>query len=350
LQDSINNTIINNTADSNTGNGIALQDSINNTIINNTVDSNTENGIALYKGSNNKLTNNTASNNFNGIYLYGVDGTKLSNNNASKNKDFGINVLYSNNDNKICNNTANSNGRYGISFYDSSNNTLSNNVISYNEIGIRLRVNLGTTSDNEIKSNIVLNNEQGIYISNSNSNLIYNNYFNNTDNVVFFGYDVGNIWNITKIESTNIVGGPYLGGNYWANSTGTGFSQINLDIDHDGFCDSQFDFAGNTDYLPLHLYEAPELTPIEKLETLNEYVDGLDEEVADSTKHVLDVKLDNVINKLDKGDDDKAIKKLEGFIKFVGIMERQDKLGDEQAEHIINEANRIIELIRNSEG
>jgi hypothetical protein len=161
----------------------------------------------------------------------------------------------------------------------------------------------------------------------------------------------GNIWNITQTPGTNIVGGPYLGGNYWAKPDGTGFSQINLDIDHDGFCDFQFDFAGNTDYLPLHLYEAPELTPIEKLEILKEYVDGLDEEDADaSTKHVLDVKLDNVINKLDKGDDDKAIKKLEGFIKFVGIMERQDKLGDEQAEYITNEANRIIELIRNSEG
>jgi cell wall-associated NlpC family hydrolase len=49
-------------------------------------------------------------------------------------------------------------------------------------------------------------------------NKIYNNYFNNTYNT----YDDGkNTWNIAKTAATNIVGGPYLGGNYWCDYNGT---------------------------------------------------------------------------------------------------------------------------------
>ena len=76
-------------------------------------------------------------------------------------------------------------------------------------------------------------------------------------------------------------------------------------------------------------------------------MDSLDGDVADSTKHVLNVKLDAVIKNLDKGDNDKAIKTLENFIKFVDIKERQGKLGSEQAQYLINEANSIIEMIQN---
>ena len=93
------------------------------------------------------------------------------------------------------------------------------------------------------------------------------------------------------------------------------------------------------------------LIPIKETENLKEYLNGLGEEYADaSTKEALNTKLDNVLDKLDKGDNDKAIKKLEDFIKFVGIMERQDRLGDEQAAYLISEAKRIIDLIQNSEG
>ncbi|MCK4736880.1 MAG: hypothetical protein KAT65_30790 [Methanophagales archaeon] len=78
---------------------------------------------------------------------------------------------------------------------------------------------LGSNVDHcNISYNIASNNFIGIYLYSSSYNLIYNNYyFNNTDNV----YDDGtNIWNITKTAGTNIVGGPYLGGNYWSDYLG----------------------------------------------------------------------------------------------------------------------------------
>ena len=77
-----------------------------------------------------------------------------------------------------------------------------------------------------------------IYGSSSN-NLLYNNYFNNTNNA----YDNGvNIWNITKTPGTNIIGGPYLGGNYRSDYMG-------VDTDGDGLGDTLIPHKG--DFLPL---------------------------------------------------------------------------------------------------
>jgi hypothetical protein len=51
---------------------------------------------------------------------------------------------------------------------------------------------------------------------------------------------------------TNIIGYPCIGGNYWTNSSATGFSDTCTDSDWDGICDSNYSSAANnTDYLPL---------------------------------------------------------------------------------------------------
>ena len=62
----------------------------------------------------------------------------------------------------------------------------------------------------------------------------------------------GNIWNTTKSPGTNILQGPNLGGNFWANLEGTGFSQISNDSDSDGICDLPYNINGSDfDYFPL---------------------------------------------------------------------------------------------------
>ncbi|WP_167880919.1 NosD domain-containing protein [Methanococcoides sp. AM1] len=240
--------------------------------------------------------------------------------------------------NTIYNNSA------GIEMFSFADGHIYNNTIYGNEIGIDIVSNsYGKVANNTIYGN----GEVGIRILDDSRGDVYNNYFNNTMNAQTDepDPDIGpSTWNTTKTAGPNIIGGPYLGGNYWANPDGTGFSQTHGGVD--GICDLPYIIDGNNiDYLPLCL-----LTPIEETENLKEYVNGLDGEVADSTKHVLNVKLDNVIDKLDKGDNDKAIKKLEDFIKFVGIMERQGKLDGTQAAYLISEAERIIEMIQNSEG
>jgi PKD repeat protein len=72
----------------------------------------------------------------------------------------------------------------------------------------------------------------------------------------------GNAYNITKTAGTNIVGGHYIGGNYWAKPDGTGFSQTAIDKNRDGISDSAYTSITNSiysDLLPLVITpESPE--------------------------------------------------------------------------------------------
>ena len=68
------------------------------------------------------------------------------------------------------------------------------------------------------------------------------------------------------------IGGSCIGGNYYADSAGTGFSETCYDNDTDGFCDDNYDLYGITDYLALAAIptEPDNVTPIlQSLEIIN---------------------------------------------------------------------------------
>jgi len=94
----------------------------------------------------------------------------------------------------------------------------------------------------------------GIGMLDSANVTIWNNYFANAVNVDLSAGVVANAsWNAEKTAGTNIVDGPFLGGNYWATPDGTGWSQLTQDRG-DGFCTDPYVLDGNnTDFLPLHL-------------------------------------------------------------------------------------------------
>ncbi len=149
---------------------------------------------------------------------------------------YGI-LLELSNQSKILDITTRSND-HGIYMPGSNNNTVANSTIAWNYV-------------------------EGIWVLQASDNLIYNNLFNNSVNaeLTFAG---SNAWNITKTPGTNIVGGSYLGGNYWGKPDGTGFSDTCNDGDGDGICDSALTLdSGNVDYLPLAkpVVQPPDTTP-----------------------------------------------------------------------------------------
>ncbi|MEA1894565.1 MAG: NosD domain-containing protein [Euryarchaeota archaeon] len=211
LASSSNNTLLNNTADSNNYCGIELSSSSNDILLKNTANSNNYYGIWLYYSSNNTLTSNIADSNDYGIHLDSSSNNTLLNNIADSN-DYGIH-LYSSSNNTLLNNTADSNSK-GIKLASSSNNTLLNNIADSNDCGIHL----DSSSNNTLLNNIAESNDYGIELASSSNNTIHNNYLNNTHNA----YDNGsNTWNTTPTTGTNIIGGPWLGGNYWSDYAGS---------------------------------------------------------------------------------------------------------------------------------
>ncbi|MEM5855662.1 MAG: NosD domain-containing protein, partial [Candidatus Aenigmatarchaeota archaeon] len=215
-------------------------------------------GIYLTDSStkNNTIKNCIISNFYRGIYLEYSSNNTLIQITAYNNSASGIYLWTNSNFNSLSNITSYNNSR-GIYLYSSSNNSLSN-ITSYNNNN---GIYFVSSSNNSIKDSIIQDNtEYGIYLYESESNLIYNNLFNNTINFYFEGTIYSNYWNTTKQSGTRIYSaGNEIGGNYWTNFTNNGYSDTCTDADKDGFCDEPYTLADNNiDYLPLsNKYEAP---------------------------------------------------------------------------------------------
>lgn len=147
---------------------------------------------------------------------------------------------------------------YGIYLYDSDENQLNYSRINSNTEGLYL--DWGSWS-NEIKNSRILSNNIGVEINwGAKYNKFYNNEFKNSVN-----YKIGkhpttsesppNHWNTTRQIGERIYSlGNEIGGNYWTNLMGNGYSDTCEDNDCDGFCDEPYNITNdgkNTDFLPL---------------------------------------------------------------------------------------------------
>ena len=146
----------------------------------------------------------------------------------------------------------------GFYMHSGSENIL-NNDISNCGTGIAVFDNMFETII--ISGNRITNCDNGLSLVDAFC-IITNNNFNNTVNINA-PEGTGSIFNTTKTVGKNIVGGPYLGGNYWATPSGNGFSQTHSDNDGDGFADEPYRFgyrfgdSDSVDYLPLIPLKSP---------------------------------------------------------------------------------------------
>ena len=254
-------TIINNNTIHNSGTaGILCGITSEVNVTNNTVYASTM-GVYLSNHNNSEVSNNIVSHSsFYGMYVISTcKGLKVNNNNIHSNTMSGI-AIFNNpiveNDVSVNNNTIYNNSESGILVQRFDNISILNNTI-YNNL--KDGIEIFGSDNNTIYNNQVYNNSRfGIYLSSdagldSMENKIYNNLFNNSNNSYINSTILLNYWNTTQQAGTRIFSvGTDIGGNYWTNSSGTGYSDICSDFDADGFCDVAFNLTtNNTDYLPL---------------------------------------------------------------------------------------------------
>jgi len=257
------NTITNIDTRNNLGYAIRLEYSKNNKFTNiYQYNSWRRSGIRLYYSDNNKFTNMTANDNHNdGIYLYYSNSNTFIDVTANDNSNTGIYI--SGNSNTFTNVTANSNHGSGI-YISGNSNTFTNvtaNSNSWDGIQLTSSSSFNTIKDSKFQGN----GDYGIHVGQYGepaSNNIYNNLFNNRNNFYFDGTVPQNYWNTTNQTGDRIYGpGNFIGGNYWTNPAGNGYSDTCGDANKDGFCDTPYDVENDTagctsdncDYLPLSL-------------------------------------------------------------------------------------------------
>jgi len=195
-----NNTIVNNTR-----NGIMIDSENSGCIISgNQIIHNWEDGIQVNYGANyNTILNNIIQKNGGfGILLNSVNYSQITDNWISQNKKYGgmfdsAIILLDSHFNEISNNFIFQNYYLGISFFDSSQNTFSQNLVQDHLHGLYLSEN---SDENTISRNHFLNNSLYIEKCQAYDNGSFNIFvFNNWDD-----------WNAPDEDSDGFVDNPYL--------------------------------------------------------------------------------------------------------------------------------------------
>jgi hypothetical protein len=270
-----NNTLESISSTSNNDSGIGLDSSWYSTVMNANVSMQHEGfGLSVNNASYSSFTNivsnyNTQSH---GILMINTNNSIVRKVTSRNNNLYGFWLFFDNN-NTFMEINASLNGHTGVilaencSYNNFTNITLDGNFY----YGFYMQSSTGPCMYNRLKDSRLEGNSVGIYMHSpsgtvfSRQNYFYNNYLNNTLN--FYSDNANNqpnYFNTTKTAGTNIIGGPWIGGNFWANPSGTGFSQqaqTCADVNSDGICDSPYTlYTGNVDSLPLKFFQ-PDTTP-----------------------------------------------------------------------------------------
>lgn len=264
VDESLHNSVLGNTATGG-GTGIHLLHSHLTQVDDNHVAAGSH-GILLTRSTGNTITANQARGGTNGLHLDASHRNILDGNHAEANT-IGTRIQNAN-DNTITNATANATGtgiylwnslRNDVPFAHVTNatnavhleaardNTVRNGTFTDNTVGIRATNARGTDirgnalhdnakallvkggAEHTVRTNHITDNGVGIHVERTKDNLVYDNIFENDQNVERIDAD-DNQWNAQQTSGPNIIGGTWLGGNLWHDYTG-------FDLDGDGLGD-----------------------------------------------------------------------------------------------------------------
>ncbi len=150
------------------------------------------------------------------------------------------------------------NNEYGFVCARSTHISMTNSTLYDNTFS---GIALASQSGYSLNRNIIYGNDgYGLSLVDVSDGLITDNHFNNTRNIELVSENTTAMWNTTLTQGRNIVNGSNLGGNFWADPDGQGFSQIHTDRG-DSICDAPYLLnEKNVDYLPLAV-PSKEITP-----------------------------------------------------------------------------------------
>jgi len=277
--------------------------------------------VPYYSSHDNLIHNNTVSLNHMGIWLSDAYNNKVSFNIVEWNRWNGIYLSSGAKNNTIISNSVSNSigtqfneGGYGIAVGTGShNNVIAGNDISNNSAdGIRIEI-FGL----------------GFPLPHANT-VFHNNFVGNT--IQAFDDGINNTWD----------GGYPSGGNYWSDYEKR--YPAAEELDGSGIWDTPYDIdENNQDNYPLMEPWSPEPpNPVEATQELIETIETWN--LHKGTENSLKAKLKAAIHMLDMGREDGAIHKLSAFINRVEML-REKTLATEQADYLIAEAQRIINLI-----
>jgi len=195
------------------------------------------NGARYLRVAENHLHNNSQT----GLQLMDVFQAEISGNNLTGNMEPGLSIFQTK-DVEISNNTITENGFSGMVLeYSDLVSVAGNNMTAVTNQPEGMSLNHLTNST--LHTNIISGHSVGFTAYHSRNVLFYDNLFDNDVNHGSLSSNSRLRWNISRTNGTNIIGGPFLGGNYWNDYFGK-------DMDGDGFGDQMLPH-GPGDHLPL---------------------------------------------------------------------------------------------------
>jgi parallel beta-helix repeat protein len=162
-------------------------------------------GLTYFGGDGSMIKNNNIHHLYFAFYSNGVGHIKIENNNIHHSAHYGLDPHTGTHDMIIKNNTVTDNGSIGIiCSLDCYNISIENNKVSNNtKMGIMFSRNMYNSI---ARNNEISNEEQGIVISESHDNEIYNNTVSDSDN----GIDLDAESSKNKIYQNTLVNFPHL--------------------------------------------------------------------------------------------------------------------------------------------